>query len=125
MRITNSKDEVPRFTLKLETRVCVREFAVHLINRWRYEPGMSSHFDLDETNETHQERIENNLKALVASHTTKDLLEVVRDSIISDGTETPHYSVSDNGYSEAVDFLEGLLSRRFTKFGVISQKESA
>lgn len=116
MRITQSKDGLPRFTLKVETRVSLYDMAIYLLTAWRFETDLQTHYRPDETNETFQSRIENRLKDLMASSTSKELLSAVRDVILVDGTETPHYTVSDGGLGDHTDFLCGLLSRRFTRF---------
>ena len=89
--------------------------AVHLINRFRYRDGMGA-MTMNETREQYDSRIENQLKATMSELSEKEILETVRESVLLDGTENPHYIVSDQGYSAAVEFLKGYLARKYKKF---------
>jgi hypothetical protein len=119
MRIIKSQDGTPRFTLKIETRVSAYDMAVHLINRLQYEEGMSAHHRDDETTEMRDVRLENNIKALMSGMTQSQIMNKVRDSILFGGQENPHYAVGDSGYSVAVDFLTGYLTRKYRGFSAI------
>jgi len=116
MRITKSQDGVPRFTLKVETRISAYDMAVHLINRLQYEEGMSTYLKDDETTAMRDLRLENRIKDLMSSLSQAEIVEKVRDSILLNGESNPHYTISDGGYATAVDFLEGYLVRKYKGF---------
>lgn len=122
-RINMSQDGIPRFTLKIETRISSHDMAVHLINRFQYLEGMDGQVRLDETTNQRDERLENSIKNIMSSYSTSKLLETVEESILFDGLDTPHYTVSDNGYSKAVEFLQGYLERRFKGFAKMEAKQ--
>lgn len=124
-RITNSQDGIPRLTLKLETCLSAYDLAVHLICRFKYEIEMDTHFRVGETFEQRDLRIENFLKSKLASMSSKQILDEVAESILNDGTENPHYHVSDQGYSEAVSFLTGYLTRKYKGFQKVMTKDQA
>lgn len=115
-RITMSEDGIPRFTLKIEVRISAYDMAVHLMSRLQYEEGMNASCKDDETTRDRDERLENKIKALMSSFSSKKVLEMVSDSIEHYGVENPHYSVSDAGYATAVDFLCGYLTRKYPGF---------
>jgi len=116
VRINNSQDGIPRFAIKIETRVSAYDMAVHLINRFRLKGGMNSTCKNDESTMMRNERLENRIKDLMAGLSQAEVIEMVRESILQDGVEVPHYSVGDDGYSTAVDFLQGLLERKYKGF---------
>ena len=124
-KITMSKDGIPRITLKLETRLAARDMAVHLINSLRFGEGMSTWTSDDETLADRDLRIENAIKARLSEMSDKEILEKISDSILSYGTESAYYTVSDEGYDNAADFLTGYLIRKYKGFGQMGEKEEA
>lgn len=122
-RITKSKDGIPRITLKLETRLGAYDMAVHIISRLRYESDMNSWLKDNETTEERDKRIENAIKSKMSGMSDKQILDLISDSILLDGTENPYYSVSDDGYSAAVDFLTGYLTRKYRGFADVSSQD--
>jgi hypothetical protein len=120
-KITISNDGIPRLTLKIETRIGAYDMAVHLISRLRYEADMSPFSKDDETLEDRDARIENFLKAKLSSMKDGEILEMVQDSILNDGSESPYYAVSDEGYGKAVNFLTDYLVRKYKGFAQASK----
>lgn len=116
MKITKSQDGIPRISLKLESRLSAYDLAVHLMNRLQYDPEMSSNAKDDETTADRDLRLENAIKSKMASLSQKEMLDLVRDSVLISGEENPHYTVSDGGYATAVDFLTGYLTRKYKGF---------
>lgn len=115
-KITMSKDGIPRFNLKLETRIGARDMAVHIIVSLRWEPEMRTEPADDETTDSRDARIEKYLKTKLNSMKDREIINMVKESIISDGIENPDYTVSDEGYSKAADFLTDYLVKRYPGF---------
>lgn len=115
-KITESRDGIPRLDLSIKYRLGAYDMAVHIINRIKYGKEMDTTPKDHETCEMRDERIENAVKDFMAGKNSKEILEIVSDSIDNDGTNSPYYSVSDEGYDKAVDFLTGYLKRRYKGF---------
>ncbi len=124
-KITKSMDGIPRFTLKLEARIGAYDMAVHVINKLKYRENMSNSLMGDETMEERDQRIENRIKYEMSGMSDQEILEILRDSLISYGDQSPYYQVSDEGYSKAVDFLTGYFTRKYKGFQKVSQDETA
>ena len=116
-KITKSQDGIPRISLKVEVRLGAYDMAVHIINFMRFNPELSDFVRNDETLDDRRNRIENYLKCKLSGLSSKQILEIISDSIYSDGTERPHYAVAENNLNEAVDFLTGYLTRKYKGFG--------
>jgi hypothetical protein len=112
-KVTKSQDGLPRMTLKLEARVSLYDLATFLMIRFMYEiPQLG----IDDTIEKHKKDSEKWLRKRLKAMTNKQILDTVREVVLSDGQETPSYTVGDSGLSEACDVLTGLLSKRFKGF---------
>lgn len=119
-KITMSIDGLPRFSLNIEHRISAYDMAIFLMIQFRREEGMSITPRDHETLADRDERIENRIKDLMSGSSDAKLLSIVEDTIQTYGTESPHYTVSDEGYGTATDFLTGYLIRKYKGFQKLS-----
>lgn len=116
MKTTLSQDGLKRVDFKLQVRLTQYELAV-LLTR-----GLSLVNDLpsrkgDDTTEQYQIRVMNRFTQLVNNLSVKEIKEIIADTILCEGDQTPHYSLSDSGLGFVADHVNVLLGKRFKCFG--------
>jgi len=99
---TESKDGMPRMTVKMEARLSLWEMAVLYAYSIKHSvPYLSS----DDTMENHRTKLIQFVHADLDKKTKSAILDAIRDSILASGTENTQYAVADDKSLDLVTVL--------------------
>jgi len=114
MKITMSKDGLPRADFKVTARLCLYDFGTlltcYLMGHISYSLGM------EETKESHTKRLKTEVRDLIKKMSAKEIREKISETILQDGLEIPSYKVGDEGLSDLCDYVTALVAKRFKGF---------
>lgn len=108
---TESKDGLPRMTIKMEARLSLWEMSV----LYAYSIKHSIPYLMSEDSiESHRIKVMQFVHKDMNNKSKSAILDSIRDSILVSGTENPHYAVADDKSLDlAVVFVQDYLAKKF------------
>ena len=120
MKITKSQDGILRGMLQVEVRVSVHDLATYILTDWYYDIDLT--IGTEETISKFNKRIKKVICQRARGMSCKELLEVAKKVISTDGVENPSYTICVTGLNDACDHLAEILKKRFKGFRYENEK---